>query len=221
MPCQNSSCHTYLRIHQHVVAGQAVPTPMPQSGSKWQQGGLLQFLPLPPLAIARKSPANYPSRATPPSQPAAYSSTNSNSPLCTVSLSSSEKALSTVPSDAPLNASFSTHRYSSRSLFGSCQRTLNASWQVVRKEAGLEDVRLHDLRHSFASRALALGESLPLTRQAPRSHTGADNRPPRPPRAKLGQGRRREDRGQPRGRHGHATGCLCCSMIYATPLSPL
>ena len=41
-------------------------------------------------------------------------------------------------------------------------RTLNASWQVVRKEAGLDDVRLHDLRHSFASRALALGESLPM-----------------------------------------------------------
>ena len=39
---------------------------------------------------------------------------------------------------------------------------LNASWQVVRKEAGLEDVRIHDLRHSFASRALALGESLPM-----------------------------------------------------------
>ena len=39
---------------------------------------------------------------------------------------------------------------------------LNTSWQVVRKEAGLEDVRIHDLRHSFASRALALGESLPM-----------------------------------------------------------
>ena len=34
-------------------------------------------------------------------------------------------------------------------------------WQRVRARAGLEDVRLHDLRHSFASRALALGESLP------------------------------------------------------------
>jgi len=40
--------------------------------------------------------------------------------------------------------------------------TLNASRQVVRKEAGLDDVRLHDLRHSFASRPLALGESLPM-----------------------------------------------------------
>ena len=28
--------------------------------------------------------------------------------------------------------------------------------------AGLDDVRIHDLRHSFASRALALGESLPM-----------------------------------------------------------
>ena len=32
----------------------------------------------------------------------------------------------------------------------------------VRARAGLEDVRLHDLLHSFASRALALGESLPM-----------------------------------------------------------
>ena len=32
----------------------------------------------------------------------------------------------------------------------------------MRKEAGLEDVRLHDLRHTFASRALALGEGLPM-----------------------------------------------------------
>ena len=45
---------------------------------------------------------------------------------------------------------------------GTRLRTLNASWLVVRKKAGLEDVRLHDLRHSFASRALALGESLPM-----------------------------------------------------------
>ena len=45
---------------------------------------------------------------------------------------------------------------------GTRLRTLNASWMVVRKAARLEDVRLHDLRHSFASRALALGESLPM-----------------------------------------------------------
>ena len=39
---------------------------------------------------------------------------------------------------------------------------LNMPWMAVRKRAGLEDVRIHDLRHSFASRALALGESLPM-----------------------------------------------------------
>ncbi len=38
----------------------------------------------------------------------------------------------------------------------------NATWAVVRKKAGLEDVRMHDLRHSFAFRALALDESLPM-----------------------------------------------------------
>ena len=40
--------------------------------------------------------------------------------------------------------------------------SLTAPWLVVRRRAGLEDVRIHDLRHSFASRALALGESLTM-----------------------------------------------------------
>jgi integrase len=35
-------------------------------------------------------------------------------------------------------------------------------WRRVRKEAGLEDVRIHDLRHSFASIAVAGGASLPI-----------------------------------------------------------
>ena len=33
-------------------------------------------------------------------------------------------------------------------------------WDDVRERAGLAGVRIHDLRHSYASRALALGESL-------------------------------------------------------------
>ena len=37
---------------------------------------------------------------------------------------------------------------------------LHHYWRPVRERAGLSDVRLHDLRHSYASRALALGESL-------------------------------------------------------------
>ena len=39
---------------------------------------------------------------------------------------------------------------------------LQPPWERVRERAGLEEVRTHDLRHSFASRALALGESLPM-----------------------------------------------------------
>jgi len=39
---------------------------------------------------------------------------------------------------------------------------LNYYWYRVRQRAGLDDVRIHDLRHSFASRALAIGESLAM-----------------------------------------------------------
>ncbi len=47
-------------------------------------------------------------------------------------------------------------------LPGSHLTDLQRPWQRIRKQAGLEDVRIHDLRHSFASRALALGESLTM-----------------------------------------------------------
>ena len=40
--------------------------------------------------------------------------------------------------------------------------SLFGPWRRVRARAGLDDVRIHDLRHSYASRALALGESLPV-----------------------------------------------------------
>ena len=40
--------------------------------------------------------------------------------------------------------------------------SIDGPWRKLRTATGLEDVRLHDLRHSFASRALALGESLPV-----------------------------------------------------------
>jgi integrase len=35
-------------------------------------------------------------------------------------------------------------------------------WIEIRRRAGLEDVRMHDLRHSYASVAANLGESLPM-----------------------------------------------------------
>jgi integrase len=39
---------------------------------------------------------------------------------------------------------------------------LQKPWRRIRKAAGLEDVRIHDLRHSFASAAVAGGMSLPM-----------------------------------------------------------
>ena len=45
---------------------------------------------------------------------------------------------------------------------GTHMRNMDRAWKVIQARAGLEDVRIHDLRHSFASRALALGESLPM-----------------------------------------------------------
>ena len=45
---------------------------------------------------------------------------------------------------------------------GSHLVNLQKPWRHIRQRAGLEDVRIHDLRHSYASRALALGESLTM-----------------------------------------------------------
>lgn len=39
---------------------------------------------------------------------------------------------------------------------------LQKPWRRIRARAGLEDVRIHDIRHSFASAAVGLGMSLPL-----------------------------------------------------------
>ena len=39
---------------------------------------------------------------------------------------------------------------------------LQPFWQRVRARAGLKDVRIHDLRHTFASAAVASGQGLPM-----------------------------------------------------------
>ena len=41
-------------------------------------------------------------------------------------------------------------------------RTDLGLWKKVRKLAGIEDVRLHDLRHTFASQAAMQGIPLPV-----------------------------------------------------------
>ena len=45
---------------------------------------------------------------------------------------------------------------------GRPMRNIDEAWGVVCELAGIEEARIHDCRHSFASRALALGENLPM-----------------------------------------------------------
>ena len=45
---------------------------------------------------------------------------------------------------------------------GTHMTDIDGAWASIRAQAGLHDVRIHDIRHSFASRALALGEGLPI-----------------------------------------------------------
>ena len=45
---------------------------------------------------------------------------------------------------------------------GTRLRNLNDSWDRVRSRAKLDGVRLHDLRHTYASGGLLVGEGLPM-----------------------------------------------------------
>lgn len=45
---------------------------------------------------------------------------------------------------------------------GSHMVNVKDAWAVIRRQAGLEDVRIHDLRHTFASLGIRAGMSLPL-----------------------------------------------------------
>ena len=47
-------------------------------------------------------------------------------------------------------------------LTGKPLSDLQPFWQRVRARAGLKDVRIHDLRHTFASTAIASGQGLPM-----------------------------------------------------------
>jgi len=47
-------------------------------------------------------------------------------------------------------------------LEGNRLSDLQPFWQRARARAGLKDARIHDLRHTFASTAVAAGEGLPM-----------------------------------------------------------
>ena len=42
-------------------------------------------------------------------------------------------------------------------IAGRAMRNLNDPWDLICERAGREDARIHDCRHSYASRPLALG----------------------------------------------------------------
>ena len=106
---------------------------------------------------------------------------------------------------------------------GSHLTDLQHPWRRIRARAELDDVRIHDLRGRFASRAPALREGLAMDRQAPRTRTGSDDGPLRPPRWRHRQGLRPSDRRQHRRRSGSALAghhqCIMVSSDHApTPL---
>lgn len=47
-------------------------------------------------------------------------------------------------------------------LHGTHLVNIHKAWSAIRKEANIPDVRIHDLRHSYASVAVGLGGSLPI-----------------------------------------------------------
>ncbi len=47
------------------------------------------------------------------------------------------------------------------SIEGHYLADVQGPWELIRRAAEIEDVRIHDLRHTFASRAVALGQGLP------------------------------------------------------------
>ena len=62
-------------------------------------------------------------------------------------------------------------------------------WRRIRARAGLDDLRIHDLRHSFASGGLLVGEGLPMIGKllGHTQHPGPDHGPLRPPRQRSRQ----------------------------------
>ena len=79
--------------------------------------------------------------------------------------------------------------------------SLSRPWHRVRARAGIADVRIHDLRHSYASRALALGEGLTIDRASARPRRRRQHGAVRAPCTGRRESRSGPRRRQHRGRH--------------------
>ena len=73
-------------------------------------------------------------------------------------------------------------------------------WSRVRARAGLDDVRIHDLRHSYASTRARARREPAGDCEAPRPRPDPDNRPLHPPHQRLRQRRRNTRRKRHRSR---------------------
>ncbi len=81
-----------------------------------------------------------------------------------------QKKLHRVPLNTPaceLLSKVKAHRLSERYVFpgrlsGKPLRDLHRAWKAICKEAKIEDLRMHDLRHSYASFLASAGLSLPV-----------------------------------------------------------
>ena len=94
-------------------------------------------------------------------------------------------------------------------------------WKKVRKLAGIEDVRLHDLRHTFASQAAMSGHSVARGGASARPRPGADDAALRTRQRPGRRGRRRAHRRGDGGNHeqntrlirGHAMKASVCNQL--------
>ena len=96
---------------------------------------------------------------------------------------------------------------------GSHLTDLQHPWRRIRARAGLDDMRLHDLRHSFASGGFLVGEGLPMIGKLP-GHTQVQTTaryaasptiPSKPPLTESKQNRRNRGLKHIHFRHSPAT----------------
>ena len=89
---------------------------------------------------------------------------------------------------------------------GAALVNLEKPWRAIRKAAGLDDVRLHDLRHAFASIAASSGMGLPIIGKMLGHFAAGDHGTLCASGHRSGQGRCRDGRRQDRRGDGERQG---------------